>query len=268
MGVDICTYSKHNLDTSNVVTLAKDLFKRLPVNITYGYYSNKKHCELLGIKPTEEFVVLENLVNNPKLRTFVLYDEKYQQKLLYTTFGKDILTNPKYELSFYGNPTQQNVEKEINSFEYPQYLLEIEESQYHLVDHIQSMYIYKDFIENDMQYFSRWYYFRDFYDEQKYKVDFNTLKRLQSYRESLHYYTKKLGGTFCYFIDDAGNCCTQGVEYEVYWKDLKNLIEKNAGKQLTNIALLNIHKAPQKKQTIQKTPSLAFVDDFRDVKTI
>ena len=87
MGCDISILSKHNLNITNVETLAIDLADRLNLNIDYGYYATKEYSNLLGVDFQNELIELGSIRKTKADARYLLVDENFQKKQLYEKYG-------------------------------------------------------------------------------------------------------------------------------------------------------------------------------------
>lgn len=96
MGCDISILSKHNLNITNVETLAIDLAERLNVNIDYGYQAIKEFNVLLNDDFEDKLIVLGSIRKNKSDARYLLVDENYQKKQLYQKFGDKLFDKIEY----------------------------------------------------------------------------------------------------------------------------------------------------------------------------
>lgn len=264
MGHDITPLGNHSLDTRNIHSLASDLSKRLEMNIEYGYYGNSAQLKLLGLPPTDEFVVLDSLYFKNNKESIRLTDEAYLGKLLVKKFGKDILYTPGYwDYLFDDKVSQEMIDHEIKNLNMVRYSVDQTTGET-----TNFMNIYDDHYHNSMVYYRRWWGLCRFFIDGDYDLK-SYLDHFNDFRKELRTYTNKLGGDKMYYIDDQSeylNGVGQGDEAEYNWTDLEQFIRKKTGHLMLDIPQFMTDTRYRKEFLSLDEYPLSFVDDFRDLK--
>ena len=267
MGCDISILSRHNLNITNVETLAIDLSNRLGFSIEYGYHSLQNFNELLNNDLKEDFISLGYIEKKPFTKKYRLVDEMFQQKQLHQKYG-DALFNKKeywfwYDFERYNvdMPNQEKIEQEKKELKLANYILDIdsktEDSSY--------MYIHDDIISSDLHYYARWWVFcktiqnREYIDDDYY----------QNFRKSVMLDTLALGGDKAYFVNDQSNQLEgigQGEEMYYTYKELEEFIKTRENLELVSISKTFLDQKYQEQVSNKQEDTLAFFDDFEDLK--
>lgn len=269
MGCDVSILSKHNLNISNVETLAIDLSNRLSLTIEHGYYAVKEYNELLENGLKEGFISLGLISNQSFVKKYKLIDERYQHKELYKKFG-DALYSMKEYWHWYDSdgsniemPNQEKILQEKNDLQIADYLLETH-SEYAEGGY---MTIYNEIVMNDLHYYTRWWDFCNTIQTRNYFDD----DYFQNFRKSVMKDTMLLGGEKAYYVNDQCNYLKgvgQGEEMYLTWKQLENHIASSLGLELISISKTVLDKQYQYEVKYKSERTLAFYDDFEDIRFI
>ncbi|MCF6131106.1 hypothetical protein [Flavobacterium wongokense] len=269
MGCDITILSKHNLDITNVETLAVDISNKFGFSIEFGYNAFKEYNDLLGNDLDEDFISLGVIDKKPYIKKYKLIDEKFQQKQLYQKYGDEVFGMRDYWYWFdfdrYNNemPNSKQIEQEKKDLQIAEFFLdnhsETGESSY--------MYIHNEIAVNDLHYYTRWWSFCDTIQK---KHNFND-EYFQKYRLAVMKDTLLLGGDKAYFVNDQCKHLKgvgQGNEMYFNWQQLESYINDCAGLEVISISKTVLNKEYQREVENKKSDTLAFYDDFQDLKGI
>ncbi|OXA82850.1 hypothetical protein B0A56_03845 [Flavobacterium columnare NBRC 100251 = ATCC 23463] len=261
MGCDISILSKHNLNITNVETLAIDLADRLNLNIDYGYYATKEYSNLLGVDFENELIELGSIRKTKADARYLLVDENFQKKQLYEKYGDSLFDNKEY-WSWYKNemPNDDEIAEEKKDIALAYYFLDSVDS----TNAEGYLNIHDEILMNDLYYFSRWWSFcgamqtNDGFDD----------RYTQTFRKKIMNSTLALGGDKAYFVNDQCNHLKgvgQGNEIYYNWNELEEFI--NSRPILEVISISKIALDPTYKNEVSKKTdrNLAFVDDFKDI---
>ena len=261
MGCDISILSKHNLNITNVETLAIDLAERLNLNIDYGYQAIKEFNGLLNDDFKDKLIVLGSIRKNKSDARYLLVDENYQKKQLYQKFGDKLFDKIEY-WSWYRDDLPNEEEK-------------LEEKKditlaYFFLDSIDStnaegyMNIHDEILINDLFYFSRWWSFCNVMQNNDGFQDNYT----QTFRKQIMKITLALGGDKAYFVNDQCNHLGgvgQGNEIYYNWKELEEFINSRPILEVIQISKMALDPAYKNEVSKKNDRNLAFVDDFLDL---
>lgn len=262
MGCDISILSKHNLNISNVETLAIDLSNRFGFTIEYGYYANADYNELLQNGLKEDFISLGLIEKQPFIKKYKLIDEKFQQKQLYKKFGESLFDKKEYWWWYDDDemPSQERIAEEKKEFHITNYFLDIHsetaESSY--------LTIYDEIVSSDLHYYSRWW---SFCDTIQLRDNFEN-RYFQNFRKLVMKDTLLLGGEKAYFVNDQCNHLKgvgQGSENEYNWQELEKYISSIESLEVVSISKTVLDAHYQLDIRNRKQNTLAFFDDFEDL---
>lgn len=250
MGHDVHTIGRHNLDTSSIEALAKDISLRLKVNVEYGVF-DKFSFDWDGLfrKPSYEYWVFGK-INYPKSeKTLWLTDEFYTYHIVWGRYGEKAWQLPyftKYESNRY------ELKEAVNNicFELRD---NAEDEDYGT--------FFNDTFHNWYNYFyNRWFSFcRAFVENEAQEL---CLSNVNSHRKKTMDFFNLLGGSETFYFDDQGE--TQYLAYDYYdWESILKEVEKNFKDTTLNISEFMKHKKLLSKDDYP----LAFYDDFADLKT-
>lgn len=259
MGINVVPIGKHDLDTSDIHSLAKDLSSRLDINIVYGYYAVKEEFDLLGLEKDDDYVELGAIFKDKNFKEFKLTDMNYVKKELMKKHGLSIINSEKY-LNYYfdGNPPQDIVSTEKKILEYPEYELE------NFPNH-ESMTIYKEYHFNEIPYYSKWQVFCQLFSYQYYK-DIEYLNDFNDFREQLMKYSKPIGADKLYYINDHRvEGVGSGAQWDASWSEVEQLIKNETSKSMLDIPKF-LTQEKYRKELFCEEEILSFIDDFSDLK--
>lgn len=267
MGCDISILSRHNLNITNVETLAIDLSNRLGFSIEYGYYNIEIFSTLLENDLKEDFISLGYIEKKPFTKKYRLVDEMFQKKQLHQKYG-DAVFNKKeywfwYDFERYNHqmPNQEKIEQEKKELKLANYYLDIisktEGSSY--------MYIHDEVLSSDLHYYTRWWTFCKTIQNREYIEEDN----YQNFRKSVMKDTIALGGDKAYFLNDQDNQLEgvgQGEEMYYTYKELEEFIQTRENLELVSISKTFLDEKYQEEVSKKQEDTLAFFDDFEDLK--
>ena len=267
MGWDIVPIAKHNLNISNIEDLAKDLFKRLNVNIKYGFYILDEHQQFFENSFSKGFNQLGNFEKDKNYTTFTLIDENYIDKLLLKKYGKSIFYNTKYWDRPYSKdklPDEKYIKETIANLQYNWYLFECDNE-----DEYQFMNIYNHCYTNSIPYYTRWSGLCRFFDSKRYQIKADR-DYFFEFRKTLMDFAFKLGSDKIYYINDQNHDVFEGVgssnEASMTWEVVESFIIKKTKHLMVNIPKFFAEEIYKKEFHLKKEYTLSFVDDFSDLK--
>lgn len=260
MGAELNHLSKHNLDLTNLVALAKDISNRFKVNIRYGF-EESPFVSSAPLYPEAEkrFDFYENFpniiigtINHPNPRgTGSLVEDDYLEKEICRKYGNTIPESFQYD------------EKQAGPWNTRFY---DNESIYYLSgdgETLPSANIEKGGISFEFGHFSGWHHFNAIVFNQYNK---NNLSLLNNYRKDIRRFTKLCGGTKAYHLMGS-----RGFEMMDTWAETEKHIIEHAGKELMDIVeVIERYHMNEEKLAISdceedKCFARAFIDDFRDL---
>jgi hypothetical protein len=261
MGCDISILSKHNLNISNVETLAIDLSERLNLNIDYGYYTTKEYNELLGVDFDNELIQLGSIRKTKADARYLLVDENYQKKQLYQKYGDQLFNKVEY-WSWYKEymPDEEEILEEKKDITLAYYFLDSVDS----TNAEGYMNIHDKILMNDLYYFSRWWSFCNAMQTNEGFDDRYT----QTFRKQIMKSTLALGGDKAYFVNDQCNHLKgvgQGNEIYYSWNELEEFINSRPILEVISISKMALDPTYKNEVSKKIDRNLAFVDDFKDI---
>ena len=246
MGHDVHIIGNHNLDTSSMEALAKDISNRFKVNVEFGYYENMFDFDING--NTGRMCVDDNVlgkINFPNATTTLwLNDEYYMYHAVLDKYGKEAYNLP-YFLKRDGC-YRKELDDAAGNIRYE--LRDNEKDDEYAV-------IFNDTIHNWYNYFCpRWWSFCDaFNKEDKDFLDYF----ITPFRKEVLQFFETVGGT----EDDQGK--TQYLTEDYYnWGTILKEVETNFKETTLNIPLF----MKEIKLNASEIKPLAFYDDFSDLK--
>ena len=258
----------HNLNVSNVEALAHDLSARFDINIEYGYYScyNERLFKILGLKYIEVVTILGKIEKASNLKKFRLLDEKYYEKLALSRFGESVFYD---ELYWGGNdkiPNEIEIKSELLEAKTVSYDFESCDSEI-----FRYLSVFNDNVLSDMhKYFAGWWFLCYLFSQTtKTDIAYND-EFVINYRRELQFYSSKLGADFVYYVDDQSDVLEglgEGGCGEMSWEEIQSFIKEKCGDLLLDIPEYFLNEDYRKMWIGRKEEPLAFVDDFRDLKT-
>ncbi len=269
MGIEVETISNHNLDTSNIKALAKDLSNRLNVNIEYGYFNSPSYNKFLKLadNSTSE-VVLGEIIIDKKLPKLFLEDNRYQVKELYKRFGMDIFKEPEIVNSFITRFSVDEViqiHKEYLSSEH--YSLEWpSKTQYYIYYAV----IYDQVVLYGTDYYASWFMLEDILTSWSFEDDCEFGSILE-FRKEVHKITNLFGGTHAYYFRDdlePQHIGSSVEDIELDWQLFEKTIENMWDKKSRFIDLPEYFISEEYRNHIHDNYfwNLIIKDDFRDLK--
>lgn len=249
MGHDVRNIFHHNLNTSSLEALAKDLSVRFKANILFGVYDTF-FFDWDGFYREASFDLwIFGKIEYPESdKTLCLTDEHYSYHIVYSRYGDDAYNLPY----FAGNESRQQellISTNNVSFDFSNYN---EKFEYGVIfnDTFHNWYVY---------YYNRWWSFcRAFTNDIDAEI---LLDSVNTYRKKVFDFICIIGGDEAVYLDDQGK--TQYLtennfnwieileELKVYFKD----------------TTLNVSEFMREKSLLPKEHyPLAFYDDFEDFK--
>ncbi len=160
-------------------------------------------------------------------------------------------------------PSQENIAQEKNDLEFAEYFLDIHsetgEGGY--------MNIHDEIVMNVLHYYKRWWGFCDTIQTRNYFED----DYFQNFRKSVMKDTLLLGGEKAYYVNDQCNYLKgvgQGEEMYLNWEQLESYIAFSKGLELISISKTVLDKQYQYEVKYKSERTLAFYDDFEDIRFI
>ncbi len=267
MGHNISILSKHNLDITNIESLAFDIYNKYEFTIEYGYYAVEEYNKLLENGLDETFISLGTIGDILLNKRFLLIDENFQQKQLYEKHGDALFEIMEYWYWFdfkqfnKDKPSNEQIELEKRAIQLKSYTLdyhsEMEENGF--------MSIYDEIIVNDLHYYSKWWEFcktiqeRNYFDDDDY----------QNFRKQIMKDTLLFGGNKAYFVNDQCSHLKgvgQGDEMYYSWQELEDYFNSREKLELVSISKTVLDNNYRKEVRKKISENLAFFDDFEDIK--
>ena len=259
MGCDISILSRHNLNISNVETLAKDLSQRLGFRIEYGYYPTEEYDALLGQTYVDDFISMGVVEPPGFIRKMRLSDENYQAKQLLAQFGDALFDMKAFWCNYAEAPDPESVEETKRSLRVAQFWLHGMGSDTNWLN------VHDEVVMNSLHYYSRWWSFcktiwhREYFDDDYYR----------DFRKAVRNDTVALGGDIAYFLNDQCKYMKgvgQGEEMYYSWESLQRHIEKQAEERLVSISKTVFDIDYRNRVKAMPQEPIAFWDDFEDLK--
>ena len=259
MGCDIEPISNHQLNTMSLAALAKDLSKRLQINVAYGYHDLYGLGKYYNNLTSEDFIVIGQEGNYADASTYTLRDDDYLERELYKLHGRDFFKSEAY-LEHYD--LKRITDKEIDDIigRFDTYIYELISTSDSSVD----LRVYKECLDCGFYYYSRWWAFCRAVMEWQY-VDKDALNK---YRRNMMEVVKKTGGHKLYYLNDQATITgeIEGVYYnQMTWHEMENHLHKSKDNVLVSISEYNLNADYRKSFEGYNQNDLMFVDDFRDL---
>lgn len=263
MSHDISPYSKHNLDTSSIENLAKDLAKRMNVNVVYGFLMYTELWQLQDVENRNGFNKLGEVFIGEAFPTYKLLQEDYFENEMHKIYGDELFSMKEFWHDPTGNPSQDQIENYKKDYKYPYYEFEPIDDKY---DGGIGAMIYTNFLECDTQYFSGWNYLVRLIKEDM------SLEELNEYRRDQMKYARLFGGDKVYYIDFQSDHLGgfdgdfQFFTHDEFEVDLKNLNQRYV-ESFSDLFLdpENLQRYKNRLDEKSEYPGL-FIDDFRDLE--
>lgn len=262
MGCDISILSKHNLNITNVETLAVDIAERLNLNIDYGYYATKEHSDLLEHEYKDGIIQLGSIKKTKADARYFLVDENYQRKQLYKKFGDQLFDKLEYWSWFRDDiPDKETILEEKKNLALAYFFMDSVDS----TNAEGYLNIHDEILMNDLYYFSRWWSFCNTMQTSEGFDDRYT----QTFRKQIMKSTLALGGDKAYFVNDQCNHLSgvgQGDEIYYSWNELEGFINSRPILEVISISKISLDPTYKNEVSKKLDRNLAFVDDFKDIK--
>lgn len=252
MGHDVSTIGNHKLDISSIEALAKDISKRLKVNVAYGYYQYF-WLDIDGneIEPSYDNIILGRVVYPGSNQTIWISDELYQIRAIIEKHGDSYIElpcfNDKSSLKLEFERAHKGVDYEIRDIE----------------NEIEYGSIFNDTFHGfNSHYCERWWGFcRTFMEADSYLQ--GNLNEVNKYRKQIMELQIILGGTEVVHLDDQGE--TQYLTDEDYdWPYILNELNTKFKETTLHVSDFMKHKRFLPKDIFP----LAFYDDFNDLTNL
>lgn len=268
MGQSTAIIYNHNLDISNSESLSHDLAERFNINVEFGYY----HCcgegllKLLDLEYAEELIVLGKIERGSDLPNFKLIDNNYFERLALNRFGEKVFYEETYWYGYADHPNENQILAEIKRAQGIDFELLCCENGF-----CRGLNIYKECIMDDMNdYFSQWWFFCDvFVPKAEIYTVFND-DEVVNFRRELLLNSSKLGADFVFCVP-APCAELKGLGEsdcgEMSWEEIQTFVKEKRGDLLLDIPKYCLNEDYRKMWVDTKQEPLAFVDDFRDLKS-
>ncbi len=228
MGWDIISVGQHNLNTSSIKNLAKDLSERLDVNIIYGSfevatYCKKTHTLIVDFK--RGFVEFGRFIRNDDSdRIYHLVDDSHSHKEILNGVKNLQTLNIDIKGDYYSGKTA--ILKEIlDNFHRDYVKCELYATDTNILNlyEIFSVDILKDTVLVDIKEPFRWFGFLDIF---KKEIEEHRKKYFFEYRKQLKRLYTSLGANQIVFFADQGiGEWILDKVWEYNWNDLKEYIQ-------------------------------------------
>lgn len=255
MGHDVHNIGSHNLNTSSLEALAKDLSNRFKANIEYGVYDTFPFdWDGFHREASFDYWVFGKIEYPNAEKTLWLTDEFYLHHIVHGRYG-----NNAYRLPYF---------TEYNSHKY-----ELHDAINNVCFELRDNYaddeygtIFNDVFRDFQDYFySRWWSFcRTFTEENFYGNDWENIYHtgVYEYRKKVMDFFQKIGGSEVFYFDDQGE--SQYLTETYYdWETIRKEVE--IGFKETTLHISEFMK--EKKLLPKGKYPKAFYDDFADLKT-
>lgn len=269
MGHDISIIHNHNLDISNVEALAHDLAARLNINIEYGYYAtslNEKLAKKLGHNYCKCGNMLGEINKGPAFPDFELVDTNYFTKIALKRYGNDFFCSQIFHEEFSETINEEQLEEQMRQSVSIDYVL----GNYDLKGYT-SLFISQYFLFNGLQNnFFSWKQLCEFLLKNIRENSLNNDEDFRKLRRELLISASKLGADFVYYVDDQSDVLEglgEGGGAEMSWEEIQTFVKEKCGDLLLDIPEYCLNEAYRKLWVDRQQQPLAFVDDFRDLKS-
>lgn len=273
MGWDIQTIGKHNLDTSSVEAVAKQLSKAWGVNIRYGYF--RRFCiERTPLKIIEgdwEFICFGEIKCKTSDALYTLTDDNYSIRDILNQINHDLTCvnwGRRAKQSFIKNMTSVDF-YELNIFGMHDYA-----EKYPEMNFVTFSLIFKESILIKLFHDPfRWVGFICNFQEDCIDCDF---KSLNEYRWYLMRFFKAVGVSKIYYYPDQGSAENILLELHKSWEDIEDYVAKGRyfnylsnEEAINNLNLRRIIDIPTfikaRKREYSDYFSNIYTDNFSDV---
>lgn len=254
MSADAHFLHKHNLDISTIENLAKDLSKRLKVNVKYGFYAYPEDMlplydnPLLKTATEHDGVTILETIKHPEAKeTLLLTEDSFLEKRLYEKHGDDIVYTKEFQKAFACYKEKfDHTHSMLRTYKSDRkqlcYDVEGDENSKY-----GSMFIHKHYLDNSLF---------DYYDWRQLTnrvlgTELDNIEDAYSFTEfrfNLMHSVLKLGGDTVYVVPFGGGDNNfegigEGEEWEMEWTSIQETIEKNGKHRLFNFSHPN-HNRP------------------------
>jgi hypothetical protein len=279
MGHDITPLCKHNLNTKDIGTLAKELSERFNWNIKY-LRNNYHQIEDIDEFYNEDFI--KEIINQSN-EFYTLHDDEYFEKIdYYKKHQKNAINYQDFiKLATESTLTDSELKQKNKQVIYNSY--DLQNPNFGSDSWIFQIYDFIAAIEHP--YFARWASIYDLFQKQSNRQYYDeeyvpwSLDNFIDFRKEIKYYTEKLGGDKVYYLDDQSDILEgfgQGSEAEITWAELEDFVKRKCGNLLIDIPKFNCDgeyrnfcysEIDKYKEKHNGYAISAFVDDFKDFKS-
>lgn len=256
MGHDVHTIGKHNLDTSGIEALAKDISHRLNVNVEYGVYDTFWFdWDGFFREPSYKYWVFGKVTYPKAEKTLWLTDEFYTYHIVWERYGENAWLLPHF------------IEDKFNELELRDAINNV---CFELRDNAES----KDYVTffNDTFHdrynflYNRWWGLcRTLTGESTWLKDWDDIYTSEFYkfRKEVRQFIKAFGANEVFYFDDQGE--TQYLTAMYYdWETILKEVEVHF-----KMTTLNVPDFMLKKEYLARDNyPLAFYDDFSDLEGV
>lgn len=254
MGWDIVSIGQHNLNTSSLENLARDLSERLNINIVFGGFETATYCEeehTLTVNYYEDFIEFGQFIRNDIDKVYRLVDNSNCYKEILNGLNNLESLTLNLKGNYYSNKTE--VLEEIRNSYYSDYV------KYELNDfgtkslnlyEIFSIDVLKDTLLVDIKEPFRWFSFLDIFTKE---IDDERKSCFLDYRKQLKNLYTLLGANQIFLFADQGvgewildkvwesnwKELNVYIKNKVYYKEVNSAIEFNK-KEIEDAIHLNI----------------------------
>jgi hypothetical protein len=246
MGHDVHIIGRHQLDTSSIGSLARDLSSRFHTGVTFGYYDIFDFgLEGDDRTPPFQYVALGKIEHPNADRSLWLTDEFYLLHMLIEKYGNQV-----YDLSWLKQHgyVKSEIDEAINSV-----CFELRDN----TNDVDYGTIYNDTFHDFYNYYhNRWWSFCKAFTENN---DGVFLEYVNSFRKKVKAFFEKIGGSEVVYLDDQGPT-QHWVHSNNNWHTIQSGLKKEF--KASTLHIPNFMK--QKKRLPSGQYPLAFYDDFSD----
>lgn len=218
MGVDICSMGNHNLDTSNIEIVARQLSEIFKINIKLGYQIPYDFDEkgMVYNDSNYELKIIDEIVFSEGSEWFLLVDELHFASILLEKYSDEYVSKINdSELDDWEKSNLLNLVSAFKSDLKKYELFEQREGDSELYD-MYSIDIMKDYLSISIDDPFRWYGFVENLKSPDYTSFF------RHYIQKVREYYQKVGGTEIIYFPDQGTSQLIWDRYEdSLWKEIK-----------------------------------------------
>lgn len=254
MGHDVNNIGRHNLNTSSLEALAKDLSIRFKSNIEYGIYDTFWFdWDGFPREPSYNYWIFGKIEHPNAEKTLWLTDEFYPYHIIYGRYGNNTFKLPYFTESDYHNELIEAIDNVC---------FELRDN----ADDDEYGTIFNDVFYDFHNYFNnRWWGFcRSFTNDNNFmnirSWDDIYYTEMYNYRKIVMQFYRQIGGNEVFYFDDQGK--TQYLANGFHdWKTILKEVAENFKETTLNISEFMKNKILLPKDTFY----LAFYDDFLDL---